>query len=432
VRQVPESTKEEVLRLWLSGLTYRAISAKTGLSLGVISKIIDECRQKTADIEELRKLSIALKQAKASVDDSLRAARFLGSLDESGFDSACLPVCLDFITEAGERARGLASAAGRLTELEKKAGKPYDKFLLEFEEKVKAEAEISKRAETLESAELRLRTSIRHLEKLKALQEMIDRTEITPPILETFINDGKRFQDLGFTLQRAEVIVRELSRRGLDPGSAAAQIGSLLREYSDLDDARQKAEAEARRLASEVKALESKAQSLRDEIARSEERLRRLEQDSQERREQLEKDYRALASRLKTERDAEQKKLEDGIVEFRQRIVSELQELQSTADSLRTDVKELESAKANISEAEKALQTIRAAVEKSRILASAVSLIENPAAPKSHEGVLEATLAVTQGPKSYLETSDFSRWKHKLDLKADVDRLFGRLVEELR
>ncbi|HKM50863.1 MAG TPA: hypothetical protein VJZ75_06765, partial [Candidatus Bathyarchaeia archaeon] len=184
MRPTPDSVKEEVLRLWLEGETYRQITAREELSLGVISKIVEEYRQKASDIDELRRLYTELRQAQASLPDALRGARFLQNLDEWEFDSKYLPQCLSFVKEAGEGAPELAAAGTRLIELEKNAGKSYEQLLKEFNERVKVEAELSGRVNEFEDKELKLRTSILHLEKLKTLQETIAKHNLTPNILE--------------------------------------------------------------------------------------------------------------------------------------------------------------------------------------------------------------------------------------------------------
>jgi chromosome segregation ATPase len=432
LRPIPDSVRIEVLRLWLDGMTYRQISARAGLSIGVISKIIEEYRQRTPDIEELRRLHLALRDVQASLPDALRGARFLRNLDEREFDSKYLPQCLDFIKEAGERTSELASAGGRLIELDKKAGKPYEQFLLEFGEKLKAEGELSGRVKALEDKELKLVTSIRHLEKLRALQETIDRNKITATILESLIGDGLRLHRLGFTTQQAEILVGELAKRGLDPATASAQIARLLQECSNLEEAKKKAEAEANKCASELETAKNNIISLQREIQRSEDELRKLEENYKNRKGLLEKEYEAHESKLKAEHDAEKQAVETAFHRRKQETESQIHDLQNQASTLKTEIQDLELLKANISEAEAALQRIKDGVGRSRILGPIVSLIENPTAPKSRSEVLEAMHAISQGFKTYLETTSFIGWRKKIDLTAALDRLSEGLVEELR
>jgi DNA repair exonuclease SbcCD ATPase subunit len=420
--------KKKILELWLGVATYRQISAITRVSTGAISEIIGEYRQRTHDLEELRKLHLELRKTKISLPDALRGARFLRSLDELEFDSKHLPECLKFIKRAGGRADEFASAGIRLIELEKKAGKPYEQMLQGLDEKLKAVDESSKRLKTLEDKELTLRASIRHLEKLSMLQETIDRHNINPPVLETLIGDALRLQALGFTSQQAEVLAQELTRRQLDPATASAKIASLLQEHLDLEEAKKKSEEEAEKWASELEKARISAKSLKEDIERSQEKLNKLEEDYRDRDELLEKKHEALESKLKAEYDAEEKKLEAELSTRKQEIESQIRDLQSQATALRTEVQNLESAKANSSEAEVALQKIEESVKDSRILGVIVSLIKDPTTLKSRSEVLEAVHAILAGFKTYLETSLFTGWKNRISLKTAIDGL----VEESR
>jgi hypothetical protein len=199
LRLIPDEVKRQILRLWMDGMTLRQISLEKKVSTGEISNIINVYRQGAPDLDELRKLHLVLGEAKTRLPDALRGAEFLRSLDELEFDSKYLPECLNFIRKTGERAPELASAGGRLIELEKKSGKSYDRFLLEFNEQLKGQAELSEKVKSLEGRDLELRHSIRNLQKLKALEERIDKNNITPDTLETLIRDGSQLRALGFT-----------------------------------------------------------------------------------------------------------------------------------------------------------------------------------------------------------------------------------------
>jgi len=82
VRQIPIEVRRRVVELWMDGNSYRQVSAKTGVSLGTISIIINEERRKVPDIEGLRELKLALKQADANLTDALRGASFLEKLND--------------------------------------------------------------------------------------------------------------------------------------------------------------------------------------------------------------------------------------------------------------------------------------------------------------------------------------------------------------
>jgi chromosome segregation ATPase len=315
-----------------------------------------------------------------------------------------------------------------MIELEKKTGKPYEQLFFEFDEKLKAEAESSKRVKTFEDKELKLRTSIHHLEKLSKLQETMDRHSITPTLLEGLIAAELRLRELGFTSQQAEVLAQELTRRRLDPSTASAQIATLLRESLDLEEAKKKSKEEAEEWASELEKAKKSAISLKEEIQHHEDKLKELKENYANREKLLEKEYEALQSKLKAEYDAEKQKLE----KEKNKLKSQIGDLEDRADALNTDIQNLELAKANTSEAQHALQTVKDSVERDKIFAVIVTLIKSPEALKSQPDVLEAMIAILRGFDSYLEKTDLFKWTNRPKLKLTLDELFKHLVEELR
>jgi len=420
MRPTPDSVKEEVLRLWLEGETYRQITAREELSLGVISKIVEEYRQKASDIDELRRLYTELRQAQASLPDALRGARFLQNLDEWEFDSKYLPQCLSFVKEAGEGAPELAAAGTRLIELEKNAGKTYEQLLKEFSERMNAEAELSRRVNEFEDKELKLRTSILHLEKLMTLQETIAKHNLTPNILEHLISNQLNLQKLGFTTQQAEILAQELAKRGLNPATASAQMAQLLQESRDLEDAKNKAEAEAKKRSLELNGLTRNIESTKEELEHGKEQVQKLEESYNYRKELLSKEYQALESKLQAEHDLK-----------KQNTQAEIEGLEKRAKLLKTEVEDLQSTKAFISIAEDDLETIQQSINRSKPLSTLVSLIENPAALKSVKEVPEVMLAILSGFKNYLGESNQISLKNKFNLLDPVKGLTKVLVEEL-
>jgi hypothetical protein len=443
LKTIPDSIKSEVLRRWLNGETYQRISEETGVSTGAISEIIEEYRQKAPDIDGLRQLRLTLGKAKASLHDALRGAQFLTKLDESQFDSKYLPGCLALIKQAGERAPELISSSGRLIDLEQKAGKPYEQFLQQFNQQLAAETELKGRVKTLEDKELNLANSIRHLEKLNALQETIETNKITPTILETLIGDGLRLQKLGFTTQNAEILAQELAKRKLDPNIASTQIASLLQERLSLEEAKEKAQAEATNWASERDKAQQDVELLRKEGLGLRNEIQRLQEAYRERKQLLENEHQALKAGLEADHDARKQILDADLLKHYQEAKGHVQDLQKKASTLTAQIQGLESTKAtamqelqianaNKSEAEAALKAIKEAVDKSKSLATVVSLIENPTAPKNRPQVLETMIAISKGFRAYLWETYLSDWKDGFHLKETLDRLHEGLIGEMR
>jgi hypothetical protein len=421
----------------MGGMTVREISLEKKVSTGEISNIVNAYRQGNPDLDELRKLHFALGEANTRLPDALRGAGFLRTLDELEFDSKYLAECLKFIRKAGERAPELASAGGRLIELEKKSGKSYDRFLLEFNEQLKAQADLSEKVKNLEDKNLGLRNSIHGLQKLKALQETIDKNTITPDTLEILIRDGLQLQASGFTTHQAGILAKELGKRGLDPATASAQVARLLREYSDLEGAKDKAETEVKRWQSALDSWKLALDGARSEIAslqaeseRLKEQLHKLEDTHRERRELLEKQYKELESTLQTEHAARKQELITELLAVKRDIETEVQGLQRKAGELKTEIGRLESAKAGMSDAEARLQKIERSIAESRILTTLVGLVKDPSSLKTPGNVVETVVAISEGFKKYLETGS-TGWRNRLALKGATERLLAALREEV-
>jgi chromosome segregation ATPase len=256
----------------------------------------------------------------------------------------------------------------------------------------------------------------------------MDRHSITPTLLEGLIAAELRLRELGFTSQQAEVLAQELTRRRLDPSTASAQIATLLRESLDLEEAKKKSKEEAEEWASELEKAKKSAISLKEEIQHHEDKLKELKENYANREKQLEKEYEALQSRLKAEYDAEQQKLE----KEKNKLKSQIGDLEDRADALNTDIQNLELAKANTSEAQHALQTVKDSVERDKIFGVIVTLIKRPEALKSQPDVLGATIAILRGFDSYLEKTDLFKWTNRPKLRLRLDELLKHMVEELR
>jgi len=88
MKEMPEDKRKEDLRLWLSGHTYRQVYEDLGISLGAVSKIVEEARTSTPDLEELRRLNTILKKSGLSAQDAIRGSALLDrygvSLDALG------------------------------------------------------------------------------------------------------------------------------------------------------------------------------------------------------------------------------------------------------------------------------------------------------------------------------------------------------------
>jgi len=407
----------------LDGLSYKQISAQLEVSVGAISKTLVEQRKRNPDIENLRALQLDLNKSKTNLYDARKGVQFLVALEKLGFDKAQFPIVLDFVRHGGKRSAELAAAGERLIELERGAGKPYEKLIAEFGEKLKAVEQRSVLIQKLEKRELELRNSIHHLEKLEALQTIIDKNNITPTRLETLIPQELRLLELGFIPEKAEVLASELGKRGLDPTIAASKIAGLLKERLDLEAAKENSENEVDKLKTEIKNALTNVDSLKGERERLQDKIAKLETDYLEFKESSNKKYEALTSSLKTDYESKQREQE-----------THIQELKQTVITLTADIEKLTTVKAQfnseLSQAETALNTVEDSIKRSRPLTTIVRLIENPESLKALKDTLEMMLVICKSFQKYLETTKDLGGITKL--VQPVKSLSERLTEELQ
>ncbi len=97
-----------IVELWLDGNNLREIQAKTGVSLGAISSLVNQEKRRIPDIEELRKLNRVLKKADGNMQDALRGAVFLEKLNPLNIQTNSIPGCIRLFDKYGEHAGELA------------------------------------------------------------------------------------------------------------------------------------------------------------------------------------------------------------------------------------------------------------------------------------------------------------------------------------
>jgi hypothetical protein len=82
VRPISTETRKKILELWMTELVYEDISAKTGVSKGAISSIINEVRDAIPDLLDLRRLMMDLNKTGVSLDDARSGAALMVDLEK--------------------------------------------------------------------------------------------------------------------------------------------------------------------------------------------------------------------------------------------------------------------------------------------------------------------------------------------------------------
>jgi len=239
-RLLRPEVKARALRLWLNGLTYRAINEKTGVSLGAMNELVNEAKRKEPGLDELRELNVMLKKGGSSVVDAIRGAKVLDRVNElrvslDGLESF-IKLSERISSERGVEAERFVEASVRLMGLEAKTGKNYEQVLKDFEERMKQveglearaksvqeenrkllemkaqlEGEIREAGEKLSSTRKELNKAIGTQERLKkiGLEKVAD--------LARFINE---FESLRFSaegVQELAQLKKELDAEGIHP-----------------------------------------------------------------------------------------------------------------------------------------------------------------------------------------------------------------------
>jgi hypothetical protein len=164
-----------------------------------ISSIIQGARDRTHDLDDLRKLNVGLREAGARLPDALRGANFLQRLNDLEISVKDLRGAIHLIGHYRGEAGEVLKAAKRLMALEGSVGKPYGQIVDEAAEKERWIRGAEQRIRELERRERALTVSLGELDGLKALSAKLRAHDITLSQLDSMIEHGKKLGDLGFT-----------------------------------------------------------------------------------------------------------------------------------------------------------------------------------------------------------------------------------------
>lgn len=375
------SEKEvEVVTLYLDGYTYSDIQVKVGISKGSISRIVNEARAKSPDLNDLRNLMESLSKSKLAIFDARAAVGFRSLLDESNISIDSLPSVIQLIKKYDKKTDEILVFGSHLFDLETATGKSYKEIVAEAEDATRRLSSIEARITTLQQMEKDLRTSIFDLTSLKTLQEDLTQRGMTPAQVIGLIEHDRRLYKLGFTLKAAEVLANELMRIDLNPIDAADQLADLL--------------SENRTIKQEVAELRTRKAELAEEIT-----VARTELESINKQLDLQKN---MSEALKKNIDEGNKIYYEEKTQHEQQI----QNLQHRQEELKARNKEyndeLESTTEKLDQTNKTIAKIEEEIVKKRPLATFSSLIEDPKRGLPTAILLETTLAYIQAFSTYL------------------------------
>jgi predicted nucleic acid-binding Zn-ribbon protein len=421
VRRFSEEERRRIVELWLDGNSYRSVSAKMkNASLGAISSIINEEMKKVPDLEELRKLNMAVKRAGCSIEEASRGSQFLEKLKSLNIPVDRLSAAISLLNRYGNKAKDLLEHAERLKELETSEGKTYDRIVAQAAQKTKELKDMTKRVGSLKAEEEALKQSLGEIEQLKTLSEKTKLHGLTIQRLDGFIEGSLRLEQLGFTPNAAQILANELSKQGLDPEKAAIALTSLLAEKKSL-------EAVVEEFLREKKKLQQDLQSLRDEQQSAAQNLRSLKTQIDDLVQDIgkkEEAYKIRIDNLESEYRLKKEKLQAQLLNLRREHETESKRIQKLRD-------DHEALQKTINGVQAMLRQIDDRVAESRPLATFASITEDPKSRLDQETVLKVSIAFFEGLKTHLEAYPHII-SYSKGLKQKLEEVSMDLAGELR
>ncbi len=246
MRKTTDENKSDVFTRWLNGDTYRQISEESDIGLATISRIIDDVRKLSPDIDQLRKLYVRLKESGFTIYDALRACQLLEHLNNYGIGISELQQYISLSQRSLSDKKlqdSVMTYAVRLMQLEQKNGKPYKEVvegfnrIVEETERRKAEnaelkqqnRELEKEAENKaetnrELDEERVKIS-NELEQVSTTHEQLQ--DFGPRKLQKLAKFAQDIETLDFSIeeiQKLSILKKELMRLGLDPDNLEKDV----------------------------------------------------------------------------------------------------------------------------------------------------------------------------------------------------------------
>jgi len=292
--------KARALRLWLSGLTYRVINEKTGVSLGAMNELVNEARRKEPSLDELRELNVMLRKGDSSVVDAIRGVKTLNRVNELGVSldglESFIKLSERISSERGVEPERFIEASIRLTGLEAKTGKSYEEVVKDFEERMK-------RIEDLEARAKGVQEENRKLVKVNAqlegeIREAKEKLSLTLQELDHAISTKGRLEKLG--LERVSNLARfveDFELLGFDT-NAVRELAGWRKSLAEMGIDPDRLESFIR----ERGPLEKQLRSIEEEISQGKARLKILtamERDIQKRVGEIERVWGLLQQRYR-------------------------------------------------------------------------------------------------------------------------------------
>jgi hypothetical protein len=232
VLRLPPQVERGILKRLLEGATYREAAREFAVSTASVHRVFEDARERMADVDSLRELSILLRKAGWTVFDATRSCRLMEALSKWDVSLNELD-CYVTLNERFLSERGLdetfLSYALKLMQLEQDSGRTYQEVVKDCEEKEKAATEAETRKLTLNDECFRIKAESKEAgDKLAIVKSEIETattarrgiTEIGLNKLSRLVKFIQDFEAIGYDANQARTLAlwrRQLQGFHIDP-----------------------------------------------------------------------------------------------------------------------------------------------------------------------------------------------------------------------
>jgi len=416
-RPLDEADRQKILEFYQKGYTFAEISSETGHSKSTISKIVNDAKKADPLLDDVRKLTIFLKQKKISLIESYRGANLFGRLDELGVKLADLPTCIQAVEKHGPNTQIYLESAAHLAELERRTGKDYGKLIAGYEEKSRSLKQLESKLQEAKSEYSQIEHSIVSINELKLIQQKLEDNNITPRILDEFIERHKSLEENGFNLDVATALASALSKLGLTPQQSVSLLIEILEKYPHLRDCISKMTerkdtltGERHHLKSEIETLGNQKDERKHIIQNLNESIKRLELKHEE----LDKEYERKVASINMEHKNLMEKLNQKYSDRVSELNADISSRESRKLTLEQNIDKLER---YIPDIQKQLEMFDSKIKEKGPVASMVLLLVEPQKAGEPQLIVTMMLCLMNGLKSYIEANSKSLRYGRIMLK---------------
>lgn len=285
MRKTPEHIRRKVFQLWIEGYTYRAISQKLNISLGSITRIMDQFRRRRPDIDDLRLLNVQLKKTGSNLSDALRGATCIENLKKLGLSLKEIEdykTLIDRVSENQDVKPAIfVKTAIKLMKLEAETGKTPTEIVKEFSEKQREIEDLKKKRDSLKiemnAMDCELRTlkqeHIRVERNLASVRKALNRSIKSQRRLERLgLDKVERLAEFVESYESLGYDAREIKELGNLKNALqeiqvdAATLKNFIHEKSQMNRQLARLREQVRVLGIEVKGLERRRFKVKREI----------------------------------------------------------------------------------------------------------------------------------------------------------------------